>query len=73
MKRWGLSTEDILFIGKAYCAGDVGQANGFDPEMQFQHTRRLMAGDDGCEWDYTTCEQEKAASAAAVEELGLNQ
>ena len=73
MARWGLSPEEIIFIGKAYCAGDVGQANGFDDEMFFQHTQRLMAGDDGCEWDYTTYEQEKADSAAAVEELGLDQ
>lgn len=72
MQRWGLSPEEINFIGKAYCAGDVGQARGFDEEMFFQHTRRLMAGDDGCEWDYTSYEQEKASSAAAVEELGLD-
>jgi hypothetical protein len=72
MARWGLSPEEIIFIGKAYCAGDVGQARGFDEEMFFQHTRRLMAGDEGCEWDYTTYEQEKAESAAAVEELGLD-
>jgi hypothetical protein len=72
MARWGLSPEEIIFIGKAYCAGDVGQARGFDEEMFFQHTRRLMAGDDGCEWDYTTYEQEKANSAAAVEELRLD-
>lgn len=73
MNRWGLSPEEVIFLGKAYCAGDVGQAKGFDEEMFFQHTRRLMAGDDGCEWDYTTYEQEKASSAAAVEELGLDQ
>lgn len=72
MKRWGLDTEEILFIGKAYCAGDAGQARGFDEEMYFQHPRRLMAGDDGCEWNYTTYEQEKEESAAAVEELGLD-
>lgn len=72
MKRWGMSPEEIIFVGKAYCAGDVGQANGFDEEMFFQHTRRLMAGDDGCDWDYTTYEQEKANSAAAVVELGLD-
>ncbi len=72
MKRWGMSPEEIIFVGKAYCAGDVGQATGFDEEMFFQHTRRLMAGDDGCDWDYTTYEQEKANSAAAVEELGLD-
>ena len=72
MARWGLSPEEIIFIGKAYCAGDVGQARGFDEEMFFQHTHRLMAGDEGCEWDYTTYEQEKATSAAAVEELGLD-
>ena len=72
MKRWGLTPEEISFIGKAYCAGDVGQARGFDEEMFFQHTRRLMAGDDGCDWDYTTYEQEKAPSAAAVDELGLD-
>lgn len=72
MKRWGLSDEDIRFVGRAFCAGDVGQANGFDPDMAFQHTRRLMAGDDGCEWDYSTCEQEKSESAAATaEELGI--
>lgn len=73
MERWGLSPEEIIFLGKAYCAGDVGQARGFDEDMFFQHTRRLMAGDDGCEWDYTTYEQEKAGSAAGVEELGLDQ
>jgi hypothetical protein len=72
MQRWGLDPEEILFIGKAYCAGDVGQARGFDEEMFFQHTHRLMAGDDGCDWDYTTFEQKKAASAAAVEELELD-
>lgn len=72
MARWGLSPEEIIFLGKAYCAGDVGQARGFDEEMFFQHTHRLMAGDDGCEWDYTTYEQEKSNSAAAVEELGLD-
>lgn len=72
MKRWGLDPEEIKFLGKAYCAGDVGQARGFDSEMVFQHTKRLMAGDDGCEWDYTTYEQEKSDSAATVEELGLD-
>lgn len=72
MKRWGLTTEEIKFIGKAYCAGDVGQANGFDNNMIFQHTCRLMAGDEGCKWDYSNHDQKKAESSVPVEELGLN-
>ncbi|HBG73984.1 MAG: hypothetical protein A2X25_02415 [Chloroflexi bacterium GWB2_49_20] len=72
MKRWGMEPDEILFVGRAYCAGDTGQAKGFDEDMFFQHTRRLMAGDDDCVWDYTTYEQEKAKSAAAVAELGLD-
>jgi len=72
MNRWGLDQEDIIFLGKAYCAGDAGQAKGFDEDMFFQHTRRLMAGDEDCIWDYTSYEQEKANSAAAVTELGLD-
>lgn len=72
MERWGLDPEEIRFLGKAYCAGDAGQARGFDEEMFFQHTQRLMAGDDSCEWDYTTYEQEKSESAAWVDELELD-
>jgi hypothetical protein len=70
MKRW--DPEEVDFLGEVYCSGDVGQARGFDEEMFFQHTYRLAAGDDFCEFEYATTEQEKAKSADPVEELGLD-
>ncbi len=72
MERWGLTPEEIKFVGKAYCAGDVGQAHGFDEGMVFQHPCRLMSGDEFCKWDYTTYEQEKAESAVPFEEMEFN-
>jgi hypothetical protein len=68
-KRWGMSDEEICFIGDAYCAGDVGQADGFGKDMHFQHTHRLMKGDKCCEWVYTTAPQEPAESAVPTEDL----
>jgi hypothetical protein len=68
MKRWGLTDEEIQFIGQAYCSGDVGQANGFDEKMNFQHTCRLMFGNDYCVWDYSSTPQIQA-EAKVKEEL----
>ena len=68
MKRWGLEDEEIQFIGQAYCSGDVGQAHGFDGNMKFQHTCRLMFGNEYCAWDYSSTPQ-KAADAKVREEL----
>jgi hypothetical protein len=69
LKRFGLSDEEIRFVGAAYCAGDAGHARGFDEEMYFQHTSRLMAGDSFCEWDFTMTPQEPAESAVPEEEF----
>ncbi len=68
MKRWGLTDEEIQFIGQAYCSGDVGQAHGFDEKMHFQHTCRLMSGNDKCVWDYSSSPQ-TPAEARVKEEL----
>lgn len=64
LKRFADLPEDELhFIGQAYCAGDAGQAKGFDSKMHFQHTCRLLVGDDKCTWIYTTGPQDAADSA----------
>lgn len=68
-KRWGMSDEEICFIGDAYCAGDVGQAEGFGEKLNFQHTHRLMKGDKCCEWVYSTYPQESVESAVPTEDL----
>ena len=68
-KRWGMSDEEIQFVGDAYCAGDVGQAEGFGDTLNFQHTHRLMKGDTCCEWVYSTLPQEPATSAVPKEDL----
>jgi hypothetical protein len=68
-KRWGMSDEEICFIGDAYCAGDVGQAEGFGDKLHFQHTHRLMKGDKCCEWVYTTSPQEPVESAVPKDDL----
>jgi len=70
LRRFGLSDEDILYVGSAYCAGDQGHALGFDEKMAFQHTSRLMNGDDHCEWAFTTAPQEE--SPAKVPEEWFN-
>lgn len=65
-RRRGLSDEEIGFICDAYCVADVGFADGFGKEMYFQHTSRLMKGDECCRWEYSTFRQEP--SDAAVQE-----
>ena len=67
-KRWGVSMEDIRFICDAYCVGDVGQAEGFSSQMHFQHTERLMFGDDGCVWEYSCSPQPASPSAVPLPE-----
>lgn len=63
-KRWGISDDEIRFLADAYCIGDVGHAEGFGgKEMDFQHTSRLMRGDDFCEWDFAMGELEQAEGA----------
>lgn len=68
-RRWGMPDEEISFIGDAYCAGDVGQAEGFGDKLTFQHTRRLMKADKCCEWVYSTSPQKPAESAVPKEDL----
>jgi len=70
MKRWGLSAEEIRFLADAYCAGDVGHAEGFGGgEMHFQHTCRQMRGDSCCVWDFSTEPQEPSPAAVPTEDL----
>lgn len=38
-KHSGMSDEEIRFIGDAYSAGDVGQAEGFGEKLRFSHWR----------------------------------
>ncbi len=68
-KRWGLPEEEICFIGDAYCAGDVGQAEGFGDRLHFQHGQRLMKGDKCCEWVYSTAPLEPSKSAVPEGDL----
>lgn len=68
-ERWGMSKEEIRFLADAYCAGDVGRAEGFSDRIHFQHTARVMVGDDHCEWDFSTSQQERSPSAVVKPNL----
>jgi hypothetical protein len=64
-QRWGVPDEEIRFFADAYCVGDVGHAEGFGgEEMDFQHTHRLMRGDEYCIWDFSMEPLEPAEGAA---------
>jgi hypothetical protein len=54
MKRWDLSDREIALLADAFCAADQAFAAGFNPEMKFQHTHRLMDGDRFCRWLHST-------------------
>lgn len=68
-KRWGVSEEEIRFLCDAYCAGDVGHAEGFGEVLHFQHTKRLMRGDDCCIWDFSMSPQEPSQGAVNTDDL----
>lgn len=65
MRRWGLE-DDIRFLCDAYCCADVGHAEGFNEQMHFQHTARIVRGDDHCTWDFSMTPQEPSPSAVDV-------
>jgi hypothetical protein len=54
MKRWEVSDEELAFLSDAYCAGDDGFVAGFNPDMKFEPTHRLMRGDSFCRWVHST-------------------
>ena len=64
-KRWGMPEEEVRFISDAYCIGDVGQAEGFSDKLHFQHTGRLMRGDQFCRWAYSSKPQKPNTSAVS--------
>ncbi len=65
-RRRGLCDEEIRFVCDAYCIGDTGHAQGFDQQLQFQHTSRLMRGDPCCRWEFTSAEQMPAEAAVSL-------
>jgi hypothetical protein len=66
-RRWGESDRDIRDFCDAYCAGDMGHAEGFGEKIHFQHTNRLMRGDDCCVWDFSMQPQEPDVAAVPKE------
>jgi hypothetical protein len=54
MKRWGVSDRELALLADAFCVADAAFAAGFNPEMKFQHTHRLMGGDLFCRWVHST-------------------
>ena len=69
-KRWEIPEEEIQFFSDAFCIADVGHATGFGKDkLHFRHTKRLMCGDDCCEWDYST--QPLELSANSIPEVFL--
>jgi hypothetical protein len=62
-RRRGLSEQEIRFVCDAFCIADVGHAEGFDKQMHFQHTSRLMRGDKCCRWEFASSEQKPAEAA----------
>ena len=69
-KRWNVPEETIRFFADAYCVGDVGHAEGFGKEdMDFQHTCRVMIGDEYCEWDFSTKPLEPTEKAVKKPDL----
>ncbi len=67
--RWGVSLEEAMFLGNAYCAGDVGHGEAFSDELHFQHTCRLMHGDACCVWDFSLESQEPSQAAVPTAPL----
>jgi len=67
--RWGISMEEAKYLGDAYCAGDVGHGEAFSEQMHFQHTCRLMHGDDCCIWDFSVTPQEPSEAAVPTASL----
>ena len=49
----GMSAEEIKFVGEAYCAADIGHAEGFGGDMNFQHSHRMMRGDGKCRYVFS--------------------
>jgi predicted hydrocarbon binding protein len=62
-KRWGMSADDIKFVGEAYCAADIGHAEGFGGDLNFQHSHRMMRGDDKCRYVFSKNELKPCAGA----------
>ena len=54
---------DVVIVG----AGDMGHAEGFGEKIHFQHTNRLMRGDDCCVWDFSMQPQEPDLAAVPKE------
>jgi L-2-amino-thiazoline-4-carboxylic acid hydrolase len=68
-RRWGVSDQEIRDFCDAYCAGDMGHAEGFGGKVHFQHTSRLMRGDDCCVWDFSMEPQMPHAAAVPKDNL----
>lgn len=50
MRKAGLSDEEIADMADAYCSGDLGFTNGFDPDIGLEQAKRVMKGDAECRW-----------------------
>ena len=68
-KRWGMPDDEIKFVGDAFCAADVGHAEGFGGEMNFQHSHRMMRGDKQCRYIFSTGPLEHCAAAVRKEDF----
>ena len=62
-KRWGMSADEINFVGEAYCAADIGHAEGFVPALNFQHSHRMMRGDSKCRYIFSNKSLKPCAGA----------